>query len=138
MGCGLEGKDMTSHHMEPCLALLSGRWQSMGRFPLGCSVHRYAHTSHGIDECAEVRIQLSDMKYAPQVVTEFVGQVTRGTTKSPLLFSDVVERVRGKSKTAHPEIKIADALLEAEWIGAVHIDNRTEPHTAWHVRRMEP
>jgi hypothetical protein len=101
--------------------------------PVGCAVREFTVSSDGgVEEQGQARIPLLSQLANAGTLTKFI--VTALTNHSPYRFTELLEEVRKSSKKPiENERELADALLEAEWLGLVTISERKREPRHWRV-----
>jgi 3',5'-cyclic AMP phosphodiesterase CpdA len=110
------------------------------RVSLGCTIRRFRLEDYGeVNERSDpIRVPLNGPSDPTALDDDYLRLVVRAATRETRRFSEIVDAARTATGTTHPQPQIAEALLEAEWLGFVTISDRTENFKYWQIRRIEP
>lgn len=107
--------------------------------PLGCVVTPYRVQQHGgVIHSSPVRLPFHDSWHAHAFADDLISEVGSATTATYLRFEDVLRAVRTKTGVNSPAARIADAILEGEWLGWFQVLDRDATHSHWQIRRCYP
>jgi hypothetical protein len=104
--------------------------------PIGCAVVPYRIEAHGgVTRGREIRIPLIRglRRYDLDDLLKIIVAKSTGTYQR---FQDISEAVKREIPTQPQTRTLADAMLEAEWLGLLELSHRDSEPQHWHIRRI--